>query len=98
MIGLFLLGSLGTVLGILGAWHMISPQSVLGNDGAILAGMLTGTYTGGSVNFNAVALAYDFQEKRVLYAGTIAVDNVVAAIWVVVTIALPLFLRRFFLG
>ena len=96
MIGLFLLGSLGTVLGILGAWVMISPQELLGDDGAILAGMLTGTYTGGSVNFNAVALAYNFQEKGVLYAGTIAVDNVVTAIWVVVTIALPLFLRRFF--
>ena len=96
MIGLFLLGSLGTVLGILGAWYLVAPQTVLGDDGAVLAGMLTGTYTGGSVNFNAVALAYNFQEKGVLYAGSIAVDNVVTAIWVVVTIALPLFLRRFF--
>ena len=95
MIGLFLLGSLGTVLGILAAWVIIAPQGVLGNDASVLAGMLTGTYTGGSVNFNAVALAYNFQEKGVLYAGTIAVDNVVTAIWVVVTIALPLFLRRF---
>lgn len=95
MIGLFLLGSLGTVLGILAAWFIIAPHAVLGDDAAVLAGMLTGTYTGGSVNFNAVALAYNFQEKGVLYAGTIAVDNVVTAIWVVVTIALPLFLRRF---
>lgn len=96
MIGLFLIGSLATVLGILVSWYVISPQDVLGDDGKILAGMLTGTYTGGSVNFNAVALAYDFQEKGVLYAGAIAVDNVVTAIWVVITIAFPILLRRFF--
>ncbi|MDT0608242.1 DUF819 domain-containing protein [Croceitalea rosinachiae] len=95
MIGLFLIGSLATVLGILISWYLISPQNVLGDDGKILAGMLTGTYTGGSVNFNAVALAYDFQEKGILYAGAIAVDNVVTAIWVVITIAFPMFLRRF---
>lgn len=96
MIGLFLIGSLATVLGILVSWYVISPQDVLGDDGKILAGMLTGTYTGGSVNFNAVALAYDFQEKGVLYAGAIAVDNVVTAIWMVITIAFPILLRRFF--
>ncbi|WP_396592013.1 DUF819 domain-containing protein [Allomuricauda sp. R78024] len=96
MIGLFLIGSLATVLGILVSWHLVSPQNVLGDDGRILAGMLTGTYTGGSVNFNAVALAYDFQERGTLYAGAIAVDNVITAIWVIVTIAFPVLLRRFF--
>lgn len=96
MIGLFLIGSLATVLGILVSWYLVSPQNVLGDDGRILAGMLTGTYTGGSVNFNAVALAYDFQERGTLYAGAIAVDNVITAIWVIVTIAFPVLLRRFF--
>lgn len=96
MIGLFLIGSLATVLGILASWYLISPQNILGDDGEILAGMLTGTYTGGSVNFNAVALAYDFQEKGILYAGAIAVDNVVTAIWVVITIAFPVVLRKRF--
>ncbi len=96
MIALFLIGSLATVLGILISWYLVSPQNVLGDDGKILAGMLTGTYTGGSVNFNAVALAYDFQEKGVLYAGAIAVDNVVTAFWVVITIAFPVVLRRYF--
>lgn len=96
MIALFLIGSLATVLGILASWYLISPQNVLGDDGKILAGMLTGTYTGGSVNFNAVALAYDFQNRGVLYAGAIAVDNVVTAIWVVVTIAFPVLLRKRF--
>ncbi len=96
MIGLFLIGSVATVVGILASWYLIAPQNVLGDDGKILAGMLTGTYTGGSVNFNAVALAYDFQERGTLYAGAIAVDNVITAIWVVVTIAFPVLLRRFF--
>ena len=63
MVGLFLIGSLATTAGILLSWLILSPQNVLGEDGKVIAGMLTGTYTGGSLNFNAVALEYDFQEK-----------------------------------
>ena len=95
MILLFLIGSLATTLGILIAWYLISPQTVLGGDGKIIAGMLTGTYTGGSVNFNAVALEYDFQERGILYAGTIAVDNVVTTLWIIVTLSFPAILRKF---
>lgn len=93
MIGLFVLGSLATVGGILLAWWSIQPESPLGEQAKTLAGMLTGTYTGGSVNFNAIALEYDFQEQGALYAGTIAVDNVVTTIWIVITLALPRILR-----
>ena len=95
MIGLFLIGSLATTIGIYISWILLSPESVLGEDGKIIAGMLTGTYTGGSVNFNAVALEYDFQEKGILYAGTIAVDNVITTLWIIVTLALPIIVRRF---
>ncbi len=95
MIILFLIGSLATVLGILIAWTLISPQKLLGEDARLIAGMLTGTYTGGSVNFNAVALEYGFQEKGILYAGTIAVDNVVTAVWIVATLTFPALLRKF---
>jgi len=95
MIGLFLIGSLATTLGILISWFILSPENVLGEDGKVIAGMFTGTYTGGSVNFNAVALEYDFQEKGVLYAGTIAVDNVVTTLWIIATLAFPVVLRRF---
>ena len=56
--------------------------------------MLTGTYTGGSVNFNAIALEYDFQKKGVLYAGTIAVDNVVTTIWIMITLTIPMILKN----
>lgn len=96
MIGLFLIGSLATTLGILLSWYIISPSDTLGEDAKVIAGMLTGTYTGGSVNFNAVALEYEFQKKGILYAGTIAVDNVITTLWIVVTLAFPVFLRRFF--
>jgi uncharacterized membrane protein len=97
MIILFLIGSLATVLGILAAWYFIEPEKVLGKDAKIIAGMLTGTYTGGSVNFNAVALEYDFQNRGVLYAGTIAVDNVVSAIWIIVTLLIPTLMRTFWM-
>ncbi|WP_299207963.1 DUF819 family protein [uncultured Dokdonia sp.] len=95
MIILFLIGSLATTLGILISWYVISPQEVLGEDANIIAGMLTGTYTGGSINFNAVALEYDFQKRGVLYAGTIAIDNVVTTVWIIVTLAFPALLRKF---
>ena len=94
MVGLFVLGSIATTIGILISWFLISPQEILGDDGKIIAGMLTGTYTGGSVNFNAIALEYGFQKKGFLYAGTIAVDNVVTAIWIMVTLAIPMFLNK----
>lgn len=95
MIILFLIGSLATTLGILISWYVVSPQDVLGEDARIIAGMLTGTYTGGSINFNAVALEYNFQERGVLYAGTIAIDNVVTTLWIIVTLAFPALLRKF---
>ncbi|WP_297795728.1 DUF819 family protein [uncultured Eudoraea sp.] len=95
MIILFLIGSLATTIGVLLAWYIISPQDILGEDGKIIAGMLTGTYTGGSVNFNAVALEYDFQERGILYAGTIAVDNVITTLWIIATLSIPAILRKF---
>ena len=95
MIALFLIGSLATVMGILFSWWLIDPASTLGEDAGVLAGMLTGTYTGGSINFNAIALEYGFQEKGALYAGTIAVDNVITTLWIIVTLAIPAIMRPF---
>ena len=94
MITLFVVGSLSTTLGILISWIIISPENVLGSDANVIAGMLTGTYTGGSVNFNAVALEYGFQKKGILYAGTVAVDNVVTTIWILATMTFPLILSK----
>ena len=98
MVGLFLIGSLATTAGILLSWLILSPQNVLGEDGKVIAGMLTGTYTGGSLNFNAVALEYDFQEKGILYAGAIAVDNVITTLWIIITFSLPALLSLIWKG
>jgi len=95
MIILFVLGSLATALGVLVAWYVVSPEKVLGEDARVIAGMLAGTYTGGSANFNAVALEYKMQEKGILYAGTIAVDNVVTTLWIIVTLAIPTVMQKF---
>tara|TARA_S200000501_G_scaffold359922_1_gene386401 strand:+ start:6007 stop:7143 length:1137 start_codon:yes stop_codon:yes gene_type:complete len=94
MISLFVIGSLATTVGILISWVILTPENILGEDAKIIAGMLTGTYTGGSVNFNAIAIEYGFQKKGILYAGTIAVDNVVTAVWILVTLILPVFLSK----
>ena len=91
MVGLFVIGSLATTCGIIISWYLLA---LLGEDGKVIAGMLTGTYTGGSLNFNAIALEYEFQKKGILYAGTIAVDNVVTAIWIMITLIIPTFLNR----
>lgn len=93
MIALFFIGSLATCAGVAISYLIISPQTSMGDNMKILAGMFTGTYTGGSINFNAIALAYDFQNNSILYAGSIAVDNVISTLWIVVTLAIPALFR-----
>ena len=95
MVILFLIGSLATVLGVLIAWYLIAPQETIGEPAKVIAGALTGAYTGGSSNFNAVALEYSFQEQGALYVGTIAADNVISTFWILITLALPAFIKRF---
>jgi uncharacterized membrane protein len=94
MIILFLIGSLATSAGILLSWYIINPQELLGMDAKTIAGMYAGTYTGGSANFNAIALEYNFQERGILYAGSIAVDNVITTLWIIITLSFPALLRR----
>ncbi len=89
MLVLFLLGSAATVVGVIVSYMLISPQSTLNEYSAPIAGMIAGTYTGGSVNFNAVALHYKVNEAGVLYAGTVAVDNVFTTLWMLITLAIP---------
>ncbi|PZO11028.1 MAG: hypothetical protein DCF27_01355 [Lysobacteraceae bacterium] len=50
----FALGAVGTVAGVLVATAVVPLE--IGDRMAPLAGMLAGTYNGGSANFNAVAL------------------------------------------
>lgn len=93
MIGLFLVGALGTVVGVAVAVKMVDATALLGEKYYALAGMLTGTYTGGSLNFNAVALHYGMAREGTLYAATTAADNIVTALWMIATLALPALLR-----
>jgi len=68
-------------------------SEVFGHQAAALAGMLAATYTGGSINFNAVALEYRVMDHGLLYAGTVAIDNIMTALWMTVGMALPRWLR-----
>lgn len=58
-----------------------------------LAGTLTGTYSGGSVNFVAVGRGVGLPDS--LFAGATAADNVTTSIWLGATLLLPVWLRRF---
>lgn len=93
IITLFLIGSLGTVAGVLvGMWVVDGPERV-GPLYNALGGMFTGTYTGGSINFNAVAIHYDVMRVPVLFGGAAAVDSIITTIWMAATIAIPRWLR-----
>jgi uncharacterized membrane protein len=96
MLIMFIVGSVATALGALVAVQLIGGASMLGEDYRALAGMMTGTYTGGSINFNAIALHYNMVEKGNLYAGTVAVDNILTAIWMIATLLLPKLLQNWF--
>lgn len=94
MVALFLVGAVGTFLGVMAGMSIVNGEEVFGEHHAALGGMFVGTYTGGSVNFNAVALQYGINEEAVIYAGATAVDNIMTAIWMAVTLGLPRWLRR----
>lgn len=89
MLMAFVLGAVGTVIGVVVALNLIDYQEVFGRNFAAIAGMMTGTYTGGSANFNAVALHYDVVREGAIYTGIVVADNIVTAIWMLVTLSLP---------
>ncbi|HSJ62813.1 MAG TPA: DUF819 family protein [Gemmatimonadaceae bacterium] len=89
MLTLFLIGAAGTTVGVLVASSAVSLAEGVGPLHHAVGGMFAGTYIGGSVNFNAVALHYDVVRQGILYGGTIVVDNIITTLWMVVTIALP---------
>lgn len=95
MVMLFLIGAIGTTVGVLLAIVVINGAENIGDSFAPLGGMFVGTYTGGSVNFNAVALHYDVVREGVIYGGAVVVDNILTAIWMIATLALPRLLSRF---
>jgi len=84
MLGAFFLGVAGTLIGaVLGL--LLLP---LGDVGPDLAGILSATYIGGSMNFAAVAEALEFTESTLLTA-TLAADNVVGTLHILVVVLIP---------
>ncbi|GAB3699220.1 DUF819 family protein [Spirosoma flavus] len=96
MLTMFLVGSVGTIIGvIISVWTFSAPQTV-GNLFYALAGMFTGTYIGGSINYHAVALHYKVSNAGNLFVAATAADNIMTALWMVATIALPRLLQQRF--
>lgn len=97
MLVMFLVGSLATMAGVLAGMALVGGESAFGELTPAIGGMFTGTYTGGSVNFNAVAIEYNVMENGPVYAGATAIDNIITALWLMVGLTLPPFLSKRFL-
>lgn len=80
----FVIGSAAVVAGSLIGVSLLN----LGPDEAELAGIFTGTYIGGSLNFAAVAEASGMQDGSVL-AAAVAADNVVTNLHFLLIVLLP---------
>lgn len=93
---MFGIGAMGTVIGVFSAWFIVRPAMEIGSLANVIAGMYTGTYIGGSINFNAVALAYQVNEHADLYAATTVVDNLIGTPWIIITLILPKYLQKFY--
>ena len=92
MVGAFGLAVAGTVLGAFVAAAIY--QARFGDDTWRLAAAMTGTYSGGSVNFISVGRAAGLSGP--LFAGATAADNIATALWLAVTLMMPIWLRRFY--
>ena len=92
MLGAYALAALGTAAGAFTAAILFA--GVFGDDGWRLAGVLTGTFTGGSVNFVSVGRAVELSDR--LFAGTTAADALITGLWMGATLLIPLWLGRFY--
>ena len=90
--GAFVVAVTGTVLGACVA--TVIYQSHFGDDTWRIAGALTGTYSGGSVNF--VSVGREVGLTGALFAGLNAADAVVTGLWLGATLILPIWLARFY--
>ena len=96
MLIMFLIGSFATMVGALIAMWAVSGKSAIGEFYYALGGMYTGTYIGGSINFNAVALHYGVSQQGGLFSAATVADNIITAIWVIATLTLPKILQKRF--
>ena len=96
LLAMFLLGSFATIIGVLVAWLLVQPAAAIGPLAPAIAGMFTGTYIGGSVNFSAIALHYQVNEAGNLFAAATVVDNLVGTPWIIASLILPKYLQKLF--
>lgn len=89
ILALFLVGSAAVMVGAFVGMALFGRGDAFGPLQHALGGMFVGTYTGGSINFNAVAIGYEVMEDGTLFAGAVVVDNIVTAVWMMATLALP---------
>jgi len=82
----------GTTVGAVSGALLLAPG--IGPDTWKLSGVFTATYTGGSVNFVSVARGVDL--TGTMFAGATAADAVTTAIWLGVTLLVPVWFGRFF--
>ena len=94
MLIMFGIGSAATVAGTLVGYYLFSPQAHHVENAFAVAGMYTGTYTGGSANLNAVAIQYGMNTNGTQFAAINAVDNIVGTSWIMVSLFLPTLLQR----
>lgn len=93
MLTMFLIGSAGTVAGVVLGLQLVDAPETIGELFPAIGGMFVATYTGGSINFNAVALHFKVTEHGSLYTGALAVDNIMTSVWMIATILLPKLLQ-----
>jgi uncharacterized membrane protein len=89
ILALFLVGSAAVLVGAFVGMALFGRGDAFGPLQHALGGMFVGTYTGGSINFNAVAIGHQVMEDGTLFAGAVVVDNIVTAVWMMATLALP---------
>ena len=90
----FSIGAMGTGVGVMLALQLIDYQTVFGDNYKAIAGMMTGTYTGGSANFNAIALHYDVVREGAIFTGVVVADNIVTTVWMLITLSLPAVMKK----
>lgn len=81
---IFLISSVGTVAGAIAGFYILRafiPQIDM------IGAMLTGSYTGGSVNFAAMAARFEVPEE--IISSTVVADNLLMALYFLVLISIP---------
>lgn len=94
MIGNFFLGALGIMVGVAVGMWAVDGKMRIGENFFAVGGIFTGTFIGGSINLNAVALHYNVTKDGTMYAAITAIDNIMTAVWVMATIAIPTVMKK----